>query len=99
MIAVTESGFTARRVSKFRPEQPIIASTPSVKTFHQLALSWGVCPVLSLRQNDTDSLFRHAIDCAKMMDIVAKGDKVVITAGVPLSVVGTTNILKVQIVD
>ena len=99
VIAVTESGFTARRVSKFRPEQPIIASTPSVKTFHQLALSWGVCPVLSLRQNDTDSLFRHAIDCAKMMDIVAKGDKVVITAGVPLSVVGTTNILKVQIVD
>ena len=78
---------------------PIIGLTTDKRTFRRLALSWGVCPVLSLRQNDTDSLFRHAIDCAKMMDIVAKGDKVVITAGVPLSVVGTTNILKVQIVD
>lgn len=98
IIAVTKSGTTARRVSKFRPAEPIVASTPDKKTFHQLALSWGVCPVLAINQDDTESLFRHAIDCAKQLDLVNDGDKVVITAGVPLKLSGTTNILKVQTV-
>lgn len=98
IIAVTKSGETARRVSKFRPDIPIVAATPDVKTFHQLALSWGVFPVLSLSQNDTDTLFRHAIDCAKQIDVVDAGDKVVITGGVPLNLPGYTNILKVQTV-
>ena len=99
IIAVTKSGFTARRVSKFRPKQPIIAATPELTTFHQLSLSWGVFPVLSLNQTDTDSLFTHAVDCAKQIDLVSAGDKVVITAGVPLNLVGMTNLLKVQIVQ
>ena len=99
IIAVTKSGFTARRVSKFRPKQPIIAATPELTTFHQLSLSWGVFPVLSLNQTDTDSLFKHAVDCAKQIDLVSAGDKVVITAGVPLNLVGMTNLLKVQIVQ
>ena len=98
IIAVTKSGHTARRVSKFRPEQPIIAATPEVKTFQQLSLSWGVLPVLSLYQNDTDTLFRHAIDCAKTIGLAEEGDRAVITAGVPLSLSGTTNLLKVEIV-
>ncbi len=98
IIAVTKSGETARRVSKFRPDIPIVAATPDEKTFHQLALSWGVCPVLALSQNDTDTLFRHAIDCAKQIDVVDTGDKVVITGGVPLNLPGYTNILKVQTV-
>jgi pyruvate kinase len=98
IIAVTKSGETARRVSKFRPDIPIVAATPDEKTFHQLALSWGVCPVLALSQNDTDTLFRHAIDCAKQIDVVDAGDKVVITGGVPLNLPGYTNILKVQTV-
>ncbi len=98
IIAVTKSGETARRVSKFRPNVPIVAATPDEKTFHQLALSWGVYPVMALAQNDTDSLFRHAIDCAKQIDLVNTGDKVVITGGVPLNIPGNTNILKVQIV-
>ncbi|MBQ8409656.1 MAG: pyruvate kinase [Clostridia bacterium] len=96
IIAVTKSGTTARRVSKFRPSEAIVAATPDKKTFQQLALSWGVCPVLALNQDDTDRLFRHAIDCARQLDIVSKGDKVVITAGVPLRQSGTTNLLKVQ---
>ncbi|MGM9647417.1 MAG: pyruvate kinase [Eubacteriales bacterium] len=98
IIAVTKSGETARRVSKFRPDVPIVAATPDEKTFHQLALSWGVFPVLALPQNDTDTLFRHAIDCAKQIDVVEAGDKVVITGGVPLNLPGYTNILKVQTV-
>ena len=96
IIAVTNSGTTARRVSKFRPSEPIVAATPDKKTFHQLSLSWGVFPVLALNQDDTERLFLHAIDCARQLDIVNKGDKVVITAGVPLRQSGTTNLLKVQ---
>ena len=98
IIAVTKSGLTARRVSKFRPAQPIIAATPEEKTFHQLSLSWGVFPVLALNQDDTDHLFIHAIDCAKQIDLVSAGDIAVITAGVPLKQAGTTNLLKVQTV-
>ena len=98
IIAVTKSGYTARRVSKFRPPEPIVASTPDIKTYHQLALSWGVFPVLALPQSDQKKLFDHAIDCAKQIDIVSAGDTVVITAGVPLSIAGNTNIIKVQTV-
>ena len=99
IIAVTKSGATARRVSKFRPLIPIVAATPEKKTFHQLALSWGVSPVLSLNQTDADRLFLHAVDCAKQIDLVEKGDTVVITAGVPLNVAGTTNTIKVTKVE
>ena len=99
IIAVTASGTTARRVSKFRPFEPIIASTPEIKTFHQLSLARGVFPVLALMQDNSDKLFRHAIDCAKQIDLVQVGDRVVITAGVPLKQAGTTNTLKVQVVE
>lgn len=99
IIAVTKSGHTARRVSKFRPYETIIAATPNIKTYHQLSLSWGVYPVLALNQHDSDGLFQHAIDCARQGDLVSPGDTVVITAGVPLNVEGTTNLLKVQMVE
>ena len=98
IITVTTTGRSARRMSKFRPVQPIVASTPNYLTFHQLALSWGVYPVLALQQENSDDLFRHAIDCAKMIDLVANGDRVVIAAGVPVGVPGNTNLLKVEVV-
>lgn len=98
IIAVSKSGSTARRVSKFRPLIPIVAATPDIKTFYQLSLSWGVYPVLSLEQTDAEQLFIHAIDCAEQTEIVRRGDKVVVTAGVPLNVAGMTNTLKVMIV-
>ncbi|MBO5789105.1 MAG: pyruvate kinase [Clostridia bacterium] len=98
LIAVTKSGTTARRMSKFRPSQSIVAATPDIKSYHQLALSWGVFPVLARDQYDTDALFLHAIDCAKQIDAVKSGDIVVISAGVPLNLEGMTNLLKVQTV-
>lgn len=98
IIAVTKSGETARRVSKFRPAEAIVAATPEIKTFNQLSLSWGVLPVLALNQDNEEKLFMHAVDCAKQTDIVSKGDTVVITAGLPLNMPGTTNLLKVDTV-
>jgi len=94
IIAVTKSGYTARRVSKFRPSQPIIATTPVEKTYHQLALSWGVYPIKSLFQPDANVLFTHSVDCAKRYNYINAGDRVVITAGTDF----TTDVLKLQTV-
>lgn len=99
IITVTETGYAARLCSKFRPSVPIVAATPNAKTYHQLALSWGVYPVLSLYQNDSDQLLRHAVDCAKMIDIVKNGDRVVITSGNAVRSSGNTNLLKVEVVN
>ncbi|MFT3983228.1 MAG: pyruvate kinase [Lachnospiraceae bacterium] len=98
IIAITRSGRTARIISKYRPQSPIIAATYSEKTFHQLALSWGVTPVLALFQNTANDLLRHGIDCAKKLDMVEDGDKVVVTAGVPVDTQGYTNLIKVEVV-
>ena len=98
IIAVTKSGQTARRMSKFRPVQPIVAATPVEKTFHQLALSWGVFPVLARVQSSSDELLLHAIDCAKQIDAVENGDIVVIAAGIPLDTTGSTNLMRVAVV-
>jgi pyruvate kinase len=98
IIALTKSGQTARRMSKFRPSVPIVAATPLKKTYHQMALSWGVYPVLARYQKTSDELFLHAVDCAKQIDIVENGDTVVIVAGVPLDTTGSTNLLKVDTV-
>lgn len=99
IVALSKYGQTARRMSKFRPAQPIIAPTPVEKTFNQLSLSWGVYPVLSRFQKTSDELFCHAIDCAKQIDMVSVGDRVVIIAGIPLDTPGNTNIMKVEIVS
>jgi len=98
ILALTKYGQTARRMSKFRPAVPIVAATPVEKTFHQLALSWGVYPVLARYQQTSDDLMQHAIDCAKQIDMVADGDRVVIAAGIPLDTAGSTNLLKVELV-
>ena len=98
IIAVTKSGQTARRMSKFRPVQPIVAATPVEKTFHQLALSWGVFPVLARLQSSSDELLLHAIDCAKQIDAVDNGDIVVVAAGIPLDTTGSTNLMRVAVV-
>ncbi len=96
IIAVTMHGHTARRMSKFRPIYPIVAATPKQKTYHQLALSWGVYPVMARMIGDSDELFIHAADCAKQLDIVSNGDQVVITAGLPLKSGASTNVVRIH---
>ncbi len=95
VIVVTKSGYSARRLSKFRPSETIVAATPEEKTFHQMSLSWGVHPVLAIAQESEEKLFQHALDCAKQIDVVKKGDTVVIIGGTPINVSGNTNTLKV----
>ncbi len=94
IIAITKSGYTARRVSKFRPQETIIATTPSDKTYHQLALSWGVCPIKAIYQHNADGLFDHSVACAKRYGLIRDNDRVVITAGTE----GITDVLKVKTV-
>ena len=98
IIAITISGATARMASKFRPNCPIIAPTPSQKAYRQLALSWGVYPVLAEMKESSDELFEYAVDKALETKIVKNGDIVVIAAGLPSGTGGTTNMLKVQLV-
>lgn len=98
IITVTQTGYTARMISKFRPACPIISTTTEKNVFYHLALSWGVMPVLSEPKATTDELFDHAVDKAIETGLVQNGDIAVITAGVPVGVSGTTNILKVHLV-
>ena len=95
IVTVTKSGYTARMISRYRPQVPIVACTMSQKVYQQLAMSWGVIPCLIDKMDNIDSLFDKAIDIAAIEGIVNPGDKVVLTAGVPLGVSGNTNIMKV----
>jgi len=98
IITVTKSGHTARMISRFRPECPIIATTVSPKVQRQLSLSWGVVPFLVDEAKSTDEMFDMGVQKALKSGLVKHGDLTVITAGVPIGVSGTTNILKVQLV-
>lgn len=98
ILTVTKSGKTARMLSRFRPNCPIIAATTDEVTLRQLMLSWGVEPTSVKEVLSTDDLFRVAVDGALREGMVARGDLVVITAGVPVGISGTTNILKIETV-
>lgn len=96
IITVTKSGTTARMISKYRPQTNIIGATTDEKVWRQLSLSWGVTPVMCKLKNNTDELFDHAVEVSLKSGLVKKGDIVVITAGIPLGISGTTNLLKVH---
>ncbi len=98
IITVTKSGRTARMISRYRPNCPIISGTTDRTVLHQMNLSWGVVPIMIDEQSNTDDLFDHVIRKAKEHGLVQDGDLVVITGGVPLGMSGTTNLLKVQLV-
>ena len=98
IITVTQSGRTARMISRFRPACPIIATTTSPVVQRQLNMSWGVVPFLVREAKSTDEMFDMGVDKAQESGLTRNGDIVAITAGVPIGISGTTNILKVQTV-
>ncbi|MDE5864088.1 MAG: pyruvate kinase [Lachnospiraceae bacterium] len=98
IVTVTKSGKTARMISKYRPACPIIGCSPYENVWRQLNLSWGVMPLMVEEKNNTDDLFEHAIEEAEKKGYVKQGEITVITAGVPLGVSGTTNLIKVHVV-
>lgn len=97
IITVTKSGKTARMISKYRPNCPIIGCSTYDYVCRQLNLSWGVTPLLIQEEVNTDELFQHAMEQVEKAGYIKKGEIAVITAGVPLGVSGTTNLIKVQI--
>ena len=96
VVACTESGFTARMVSKFRPRMPIIAFTPDARTQKRMALYWGVQPKLMKPPTGTDKMIREVERLLLEEALIKKGERVVITASAPLLGSGRTNLLKLQ---
>lgn len=99
IITSTSSGYTARAVSTYRPKAPIIASVNRETVRRQLSLIWGVETVLGEHVQSTDEMFDQSVSLALQKGFVKSGDKVVITAGVPIGKVGTTNLIKVHVVS
>lgn len=98
IIAPTESGHTARMISKYRPEAAIIAVTSSEIVCRRMSLVWGVTSQLSEKAKSTDELLDIAVDASLKSGLVNHGDLTLITAGVPVGEKGTTNIMKVHVV-
>ena len=98
ILTVSKTGLTARMISKFRPACPIISGTTDPKVLNQMVLSWGVVPVMLEEKTSTDELFEHVVNVAEEHGLVKAGDIAVITAGIPLGIAGTTNMLKVHLV-
>jgi len=96
IFAFTTSGTTARLVSRLRPEMPIIAVTPSIAAYHQMALNWGVMPVLAEGCKNAREAFVAASEFALKNGLIAFGDVVVVTAGAPFGKKGTTNMMMVE---
>jgi pyruvate kinase len=98
IVCLTASGFTARTVASYRPGVPILAVTPEADTFRQLALVWGVIPAKTEHFPDYDAMLPFTRESIKRLGLAEPGDRVVVTAGVPFDVAGTTNLLKIETV-
>jgi pyruvate kinase len=98
LIVFTKSGFSARIVASHRPSVPILVLTDVPRTFRQLALVWGVIPRLVPHCSSYDEMVRLALAAVQECELARPGDRVVVTAGVPFDVPGTTNLLKVETV-
>jgi pyruvate kinase len=96
ILCNTSSGSTAKLISKYRPSTPIIALTPEEITYRQLALSWGVESLLIPQVHNAEEMFANVVDTVVESGLVAAGDKVVITSGVPIGMSGTTSLIKVH---
>lgn len=98
IITCTASGNTAKAVSKFRPRTNIIACTIDEKVARRLSVSWGVYPIIVEKAHETDELIERAIVGALKENYVQEGDLTVLTAGIPLGVSGTSNLIKVHVI-
>ena len=98
ILCFTSSGFTARKVATCRPSVPIFASTPEPETFRQLALVWGVTPALTVHSTDYDTMLGLARQQILERGLARAGERLVVTAGVPFDMPGTTNLLKIEAV-
>lgn len=98
IITATQSGFTSRNVSKYKPKAPIIAVTPRERVARRLALTWGVFPLMCRPSTNTDEMFSTAIEATLQGGYIDNGDLVIITAGVPVGLSGTTNLMRVHTV-
>lgn len=98
IITVTKGGSTARLISKYRPDVPIISCTTDEQIRRQTNMSWGVVPLVIDEKTNSDDLFMEAVNAAKNAGYVNDGDTVVLTAGVPLGVSGTTNLMRVEVI-
>jgi len=98
IITATQSGQTARMVSKYKPKAPIIAVSARRQVANQLTLTWGVNAVVCPPVSSTDDMFSNAIEATLKAGVIKEGNLVVITAGVPVGISGTTNLLRVETV-
>lgn len=96
IITATQSGQTAKRISKYRPEATIIACTPCEKVARSLALSWGVLPLIIPRVESTDELIERSSEIVLKENYAQKGDLVIFVAGIPINNIGSTNMMKVH---
>lgn len=99
IITATASGYTAISVSKFRPKAPVIAATHSEQVMRKLSLTWGVYPVKTEKMKATDEVIEQSVQKALAENYIKNGDLVVVTAGVPVGVAGSTNLIKVHVVS
>ena len=96
ILAFTTGGTTALRVSKYRPWQPILAVTPSVTTMRRLALVWGVLPIRKPAPSNLEEVFELASEVALETRVARRGNLVVVTAGIPMNLPGSTNLVKIH---
>ena len=98
IVTCTQSGSTARLVSRMKPSVPLIAVTPAETTYRKLALVWGAIPLLMEPAESAEAMERQALDSVTKADLLRRGDTVILTAGLPLHAAGTTNNVKVAVV-
>jgi len=96
IVAFTQSGITARRVARYRPQMPVIALTPVHSNLNRLLLSWGIVPYEVENTSHISGLLNTAVQAVKELGFAKPGDSIVITGGIPTGIPGTTNLLKVE---
>ncbi|MBQ2911138.1 MAG: pyruvate kinase [Clostridia bacterium] len=99
IIAVTTSGYTAKMVSSYRPQTRIIGGTANRRVYYKLSLSWGVTPMMMAMKMESEPLWSAVLMKAEAMNYIKKDDLVVLTAGLPIGIPGTTNTLRIVKVD